>query len=177
MWECAASSNWEAAEQETAACFEAMDKVPALQVVNHRFARRDPTAEQLADEALADEDEVDQLRLRVAKTKPCRELRVAAVQQYHPLLEPAYRILYYKADQVFGYLIQQLVTFGEANRLAQQSLEEFVGRQQAYFAASEGERRTMSEDWDEALQRSHSNPPPDRVPASCEWADIVLLCQ
>lgn len=166
-----------AAESEIAACFEAMDKDPALQTVNRKFARRVPTAEQLADASVPTDAETDDLRLRVAKTRPCRELRLSAVQKHQALLEPAYRILYYKADQLFGYLIHQLITYGEANRLASASLQEFQGRQRVFSEASETERRSLSEAWEEALQRSHSNPPPYKTPAKCEWADTVLECQ
>lgn len=176
--ECAASAgSMTAAEKEIAACFEAMDKDPALQTVNRKFARRAPTAEQLADASVPTDAEADDLRQRVAKTRPCRELRLAAVQKHQPLLEPAYRILYYKADQVFAYLIQQLIAYGEANRLASASLQEFQGRQKAFLQASEAERHALSETWEEALQRSHSNPPPYKTPAKCEWADTVLECQ
>jgi hypothetical protein len=176
-WECAADADWDSADREIAACFDAMDQDPALQTVNQRFARRTPTAAQLADTAVSSQEEADQLRLRVAKTRPCRDLRLAAVQRFHPLLEPAYRILYYKADQVFGYLANQLITYGEANRLAQASLQEFLSRQRAYLDATPNERRRLSEEWDELLQRSHSNPPPDNAPAKCEWVGTILECQ
>ena len=109
-------SAWKADDANVAGCFAAMDRAPELQAVNAKFARRDPTPAQLADASTATEAEADMLRLRVKKTKPCRELRLSAVRASYPLLEPAYKTLYYQADQVFEYLTEGWITFGEANR-------------------------------------------------------------
>src|SRR5205085_7974111 len=80
----------DADEAAIQACFAAMDRAPELQPVNTKFARRDPSADQLADTSVASEAEADLLRQRVAKTKPCRELRLKSVRAHEPLLEPAY---------------------------------------------------------------------------------------
>jgi hypothetical protein len=173
----ASPASWEEAEAQIAACFTAMDRDPALAVVNAKFARRDPTAAQLADRSLATTDEAEALRLRIRKTRPCRELRLAAVRAFHPLLEPAYTALYYQADQVFAYLIDRSLTYGSANRLAAESLALFQERSRAYFEGSETERRAVSETWGEQLQRAHSNPPPPAGDNDCRWVELNLVCQ
>jgi hypothetical protein len=177
-WPAQASpASWDDAEKQIAACFAAMDRDPALALVNAKFARRNPTAAQLADRTLATDDEADALRLRVRKTRPCREMRLAAVRAFHPLLEPAYTALYYQADQVFAYLIDRLLTYGSANRFAAESLALFQQRSRAYFAADEGARRSLSETWSEQLQRAHSNPPPPEGDNACGWVELNLECR
>lgn len=174
----AASDGWVLESTKVAACFEEMDRDPALAVVNAKFARREPSAAQLADPSFVNETEAAALRLRVEKTKPCRALRLAAVHAHHPLLKPAYTTLYYQADQVFLYLRDGYVTYGEANRLAFEALTAFKAREEAYFAAkSDGARRTLSTEWSETLQRAHSNPPPSNGPVKCEWEELNLSCR
>ena len=170
-------SAWKADEQNIAGCFAAMDRLPELQAINGKFARRDPTPAQLADVSVASDAEAELLRLRIKKTRPCRNLRLSAVQTSYPLLEPAYKTLYYQADQVFEYLIEGWITFGEANRLSRESLVVFEARQRSFLALkSEKRRRKLSVRWDEALQRSHSNPPPSQGPVTCHWAATNLAC-
>jgi hypothetical protein len=60
-----------------------------------------PMAAQLADPTFASEDEAAALRLRAAKTRPCRALRLEALARHHPALEAAYAALHYQTDQVF----------------------------------------------------------------------------
>ena len=96
--------DWHNAEAGIAACFKAMDEDPGLAQVNAKYARRDPTPSQLSDRAIPSDAESAALRRRVEVTGPCRTLRLAAVRDNHPLLEPAYTALYYQADQVFSYL-------------------------------------------------------------------------
>lgn len=164
-------------EAAIAACFEAMDRAPELQSVNKKFARRNPTAEQLADASVASELEADMLRLRIVKTRPCRELRLDAVRRHDPLLEPAYKTLYYQADQVFEYLSEDWINFGEANRLSRLALVAFEARQSAYrAAASDAARRELSQAWSEQLQRAHANPPPDGL-VTCAWEEDNLACR
>ncbi|MEQ1865005.1 MAG: hypothetical protein ABL996_10165 [Micropepsaceae bacterium] len=172
-----ANSTWKADDEKIAACFASMDRMPELQPINTKFARRDPTADQLADRSIATDAESSLLRLRVEKTRPCRELRLAAVRKSFPLLEPAYKTLYYQTDQVFEYLTNGWITFGEANRLSSKALAEFSARQKAFFdAKSEKRRQELSIDWDESLQRSHSNPPPARGTVNCLWVSTNLAC-
>jgi len=164
-------------EAAIAACFATMDRAPELQPVNKKFARRDPSADQLADTSVASEAEADLLRLRVAKTKPCRELRLNAIRAHEPLLEAAYATLYYQADQVFEYLMQGWISFGEANRLSRLALLAFEARQNAYRSAgSDSARLTLSASWSEVLQRAHSNPPPGGL-VICAWEDVNLACR
>lgn len=172
----AQQTGWTVAEEQVAACFTAMDREPALAVVNAKFVRRNPKEAQLADPVAATEQESAALRERVRKTRPCRELRLAAVRSFHPHLEPAYATLYYQADQVFAYLIDGWISFGTANRLSEESLSLFEARSKAYFAADEAERQALANVWDETLQRAHSNPPPDRLRSSCEWQDLNIVC-
>jgi hypothetical protein len=169
------AASWDEAEAEIVACFQAIDRDPALAVVNGKFARRNPSAAQLADKSFADEREGAALRLRVQKTRPCRELRLSAVKTYHPLLEPAYATLYYQADQVFGYLQQGAISYGAANRLSAEALELFQARERAYFAASADERAALANVWAEELQRGHSNPPPPPA-QSCSWQGLNIAC-
>lgn len=171
----AEAATWPEAEKEIAACFQAMDGDPALTVVNARFARRSPSAAQLADERFADEGEAAALRLRVRKTRPCRELRLAAVKAHHPLLGPAYATLYYQADQVFDYLQQGAISYGAANRLSAEALALFQARERAYFAATRVERVALAESWGDELQRGHSNPPPPPSRA-CSWQGLNIVC-
>lgn len=165
-----------AAYGEVAKCFAAMDAEPALAVVNAKFARARPSAAQLADASFATDAQSDALRLRVAKTRPCRELRLDALARFDPLLVPAYRILYYQADQVFDYLINQRISYGVANTLARDAMNAFALRDHAYMAAAgEEERRALSTAWVEELQRAHSNPPQTRA-QSCKWVDVNVEC-
>lgn len=173
----ASGGTWDQAEAEIAECFSAMDADPALSVVNAKFARRNPTQAQLADAAVPSEGEAEALRLRVKKTRPCRGLRLAAVNTYHPTLEPAYATLYYQTDQVFDYLQQRTITYGTANRLSAESLDLFRARERAYFAAPEAERAALADVWRDQLQRGHSNPPPYDPQAKCAWSDLNIACQ
>ncbi|MBP6014410.1 MAG: hypothetical protein KBA31_19435 [Alphaproteobacteria bacterium] len=174
----ALAGTWAEDDAAVMACFAAMDREPALAVVNPRFARRDPTAAQLADAGMPSEAEAAALRLRVQKTRPCREKRLAAVRAHHLLLEPAYATLYYQSDQVFDYLTQDFVTYGTANHLARDALVAFRAREAAYFGArDEVERAALSEGWSEALQRAHSYPPPDSGPRSCAWQGPNIVCE
>lgn len=170
---------WQDDDAKVVACFEAMDREPALQVVNAKFARRNPTAAQLADRSFASAVEAGALRLRVAKTRPCRALRLAAVRAYHPLLEPAYTALYYQADQVFEYLTQGYISYGAANGLAAASLADFQRRSQDYSqAADDDQRRSLSQTWLDALQRAHSEPPPSAPhPVTCRWRELNIACE
>lgn len=170
------AATWAEAEAEIAACFQTMDRDPALAVVNAKFARRDPTALQLADESFVTEDEAAALRLRMRKTRPCRELRLAAVRAHHPSLEPAYATLYYQADQVFDYLQQGAISYGAANRLSAEALDLFRARERAYLAASADERIALADVWNDELQRGHSNPPPPPG-FRCAWADLNIVCR
>jgi hypothetical protein len=171
----AEAATWPDAEKEIAACFQTMDRDPALAVVNAKFARRSPSAAQLADARFADEGEAAALRLRVRKTRPCRELRLAAVKSHHPLLEPAYATLYYQADQVFDYLQQGAISYGAANRLSAEALALFQARERAYFAATGVERGALADRWRDELQRGHSNPPPPPSHA-CSWQGLNIVC-
>jgi hypothetical protein len=173
----ASDADWEKAEAEIAACFAGMDADPALAVVNAKFARRNPTPAQLADTAVPSEGEAEALRLRIKKTRPCRGLRLAAVNAHHPMLEPAYATLYYQADQVFGYLHQRTITYGTANRLSAESLDQFRARERSYFAASQAERSALADAWRDQLQRGHSNPPPYDPQAKCAWSDLNIACE
>lgn len=174
----AQASTWEEDEKAIAACFAAMDRDPALAVVNAKFARRDPTLAQRTDKSVATPAEAEALRARAAKTRPCRELRLDAVRRHHPHLEPAYAILYYQTDQVFQYLREGLVTYGTANTLSADAFAEFKVRETAYFAApDEAQRSTRANEWSEELQRAHSNPPPWNVPAACAWEELNIACR
>ena len=119
------------------------------------------------------------MRLRVAKARPCRELRLGAVKAHRPLLGPAYTTLYYQADQVFAYLTQGWISYGEANRLSKESLAAFEQRAQAYSqAADDDQRRSLAQTWLDALQRAHSEPPPSaphRV--TCQWRALNIACE
>ena len=170
-----ASATWETAEAEIARCFEAMDNDPALKAVNAKYARRNPTQAQLGDPAFATEIEAAALRLRIAKTRPCREMRLEAVAKFRPLLEPSYRILYYQADQVILYLVDGLISYGMANKLAQESFRAFERRGEALAKADDA--AALSNAWLEQLQRAHSNPPPDRPVKSCRWEELNLACE
>ena len=172
-----APSSQDGDEAAIASCFAAMDRAPELQPVNKTFARRNPTAEQLADTSVASEAEADLLRLRIAETRPCRDLRLKTVRTHEPLLEPAYTTLYYQADQVFEYLSEGWISFGEANRLSRLALVAFEARLSAYRAAMSGSaRRALSASWTDMLQRAHSNPPPDGL-VTCAWEDVNLACR
>lgn len=172
----AAAATWQDEEKKVAACFVAMDAAPELQVVNAKFARRDPTPAQLSDRTIASEGEATALRLRIAKTRPCRELRLAAVDTHHPLLKPAYETLYYQADQVFDYLQQRAIPYGIANRLSAEALDLFRARERTYPAAPEDERRVLADLWLEQLQQGHSYPPPQQ-PQSCAWQALNIVCE
>ncbi len=172
-----ATDGRDADEAAIGACFEAMDRAPELQPVNRKFARRNPSAAQLADESVATEAEADLLRHRIVKTRPCRDLRLNSVRAHEPLLEPAYTTLYYQADQVFEDLSEGWISFGEANRLSRLALAAFETRQSAYrAAASDSARGALSASWSDMLQRAHSNPPPDGL-VTCAWEDVNLACR
>lgn len=170
------AATWARDDAAVAACFAAMDADPALARVNAKFARRDPTPAQLADTTVATEAEADELRLRIAKTRPCRDMRLAAVHAHRRSLEPAYKTLYYQSDQVFDYLTQGFITYGTANRLAAQALAAFKTREAAYLKSNRAKRIARAAAWEEALQRAHSNPPPDGGPRDCSWEALNLTC-
>jgi hypothetical protein len=169
------AETWDAAEADIARCFDAMDRDPALGRVNAKYARRNPTEAQLADPSFVSEAEAAALRLRVAKTRSCRDVRLDAVARFRPLLDPSYRILYYQADQVMSYLTEGLIGYGLANRLALESFRAFEARGDAF--AKTADQAALSETWAEMLQRAHSNPPPDRPVKSCHWEDLNLACE
>jgi hypothetical protein len=171
----AQAATWEAAESEIARCFTTMDEDPALARVNAKYARRNPTEAQLADPTFVGEADAVALRLRVAKTRPCRDLRLDAVAKFRPLLDPSYRVLYYQADQVMSYLTEGWISYGLANRLALESFRAFEARGDAF--AKTADQAALSETWAEALQRAHSNPPPDRPVKTCRWEDLNLACE
>lgn len=169
-------SNAGEAEASVKKCFADMDAEPALAVVNAKFARAKPSAAQLSDPHFASDTEADALRLRIEKTARCRELRLMMLEVFYPLKRPAYRILYYQADQVFDYLINQRINYGVANTLARDAMNAFALRDHAYMAAAgEDERRALSTAWAEELQRAHSNPPQTRA-KSCKWVDVNVEC-
>lgn len=169
-------NSWRSTQAKVAVCFDAMDRDPALAVVNARFARQPPTPAQLLDKTVPGEEEAEALRLRVKTTRPCRELRLAAVQAHHPDLEPAYRTLYYQADQVFDYLQQRAIDYGTANRLSASALAAFRQREKSYFDRSPVERAELAQEWSDGLARGHSNPPPPSPDLVCEWDDLNILC-
>lgn len=171
----ARAQSWSEAEAAIAACFQAMDRDPALAAVNAKFARRDPTPAQLGDPTVPSEAEAEALRLRAQKTKPCRALRIGAVEAHHPLLKPAYVALYYQTDQVFSYLEARAIAYGAANRLAAAAFALFKAREAAYFAADARERAKLSAVWDDELQRAHSNPPPP-LGLTCAWPGLNIEC-
>jgi hypothetical protein len=174
----AQAGTWEEEEKTIAACFAAMDRDPALAVVNAKFARRDPTPVQRTDTSVVTQAEAEALRARAAKTRPCRELRLDAVRRHHPHIEPAYAILYYQTDQVFQYLREGLVTYGTANALSADAFAKFKARETAYFAApDETQRSALANGWSEELQRAHSNPPPWNAPAACAWEGLNIACR
>lgn len=174
----ATAATWEEAEAKIADCFTSMDQDPALSLVNAKFARRDPTPAQIADQSFASAEEADALRLRVRKTRPCRTLRLEAVAAHHPLLEPAYATLYYQADQVLEYLTNGWMSYGNANRLSHDALVMFRARGELYQRTpSDGERRALSQAWSEYLQLAHSNPPPDGRRAKCKWQALNIFCE
>ena len=171
------ASSWVEEDAAVKSCFAAMDRDPLLQNVNAKFARREPSPGQLADASVPTAEEQDQLRLRIRKTRPCREMRLAAVQIHRPALKPAYAILYYQSDQVFDYLGQRFISYGTANRLAGEALNAFRQRELAYLSATDdGARRALAAAWEESLQRAHSYPPPDSGPRVCGWADLNVVC-
>ncbi len=175
----ATQAPWQEDDRKIVACFAAMDADPTLAVVNAKFARRGPTPAQLADRSYVSDEEADALRLRVRTTRPCRDLRLAAVKAHHPLLEPAYTTLYYQADQVFEYLTEGWISYGAANGLAQESLAAFKVRSQDYFkAASDTQRWVLAQTWLDALQRAHSEPPPSAPrPVTCRWRELNIACE
>jgi hypothetical protein len=167
---------WAQADASISACFKAMDEAPQLARVNAKFARHDPTPAQLADRAVPTDAEAAELRLRVERTGPCRAMRLAAVRDNRPLLEPAYAVLYYQADQVFSYLQQQAISYGTANQLSAQSLESFRKRERDYAAASNAERTVAANALREQLQAGHSAPPPTPQ-LRCAWDGLNVDCK
>ena len=167
---------WIKADASIAACFKAMDDNPLLAGVNAKFARHDPTPEQLADRAIPTDTEAAELRLRVERTAPCRAMRLAAVRDNRPLLEPAYAVLYYQADQVFSYLQQQAISYGTANQLSAQSLESFRRRERDYAAATNADRAAAAEALRDQLQAGHSAPPPT-PDLRCVWDGLNVACK
>ncbi len=171
----ACASTWTEDEADIAACFRRMDLTPELATVNAKFPRRDPTAAQLADGMFASADDAVALRLRAVKTRPCRALRLAAVERHHPPLAPAYQALYYQTDQLFDYLQQGAIAYGMANRLAAEAFAQFKAREAAYFTADARARDALARDWRDELERAHSNPPQPRSRA-CAWLELNIVC-
>lgn len=172
------AGTWEEDDAAIAACFAAMDRDSALAVVNAKFARGKPSAAQLGDRALPSEAEAEALRTRIVKTRPCRTMRLDAVRAHHPLLEGAYTILYYQADQVFADLSQRAISYGIANTLAAAALDQFETRRAAYFAGDATARETLAAEWRTAIERAHSDPPPSAAYRdNCRWREINVVCE
>lgn len=169
-------ASWQATQAKVAACFEAMDRDPALAIVNAKFARQSPTLLQLLDRSVPSEEEAEALRLRVKTTRPCREMRLAAVQAHKPDLEAAYRTLYYQADQVFDYLQQRAIDYGTANRLSAAALTKFRQREQLNTDGTPAQRAKLAQEWSDDLARGHSNPPPPSPDLICDWDGLNIMC-
>jgi len=168
---------WKAADARIAACFEAADNDPRLAVVNGKYPRRDPSAAQLADTSVMTDQEADQLKVRIDQVARCRGMRIEAVGRIYPSLLASYGILYFQADQLYEYLTQKWITYGEANRLSKLSQARFRERESAYFAAAtEQERQTLASEWSAAMQGLRYDSPPERPPVTCDWVKAALLC-
>lgn len=72
---------------------------------------------------------------------------LAAVGGHHPALLHAHELRYFQTDLVYVKLIQRQITFGNANRLMNESYLEFWQRIVAYDRArSDAERRQQAEE-------------------------------
>jgi hypothetical protein len=146
---------WTEADTRIAACFSSVDKDSAIAIVNGKYPRRDPSLAQLNDKSVSTDKEADQLKVRMGMVARCRAMRIEAVSRFYPSLMPSYRILYFQADQLFEYLRQKWITYGEANRLSKLSQSQFRDRESAYFSLSiEQDRLALSKSWSNMLGMS-----------------------
>lgn len=171
-------SDWNDDAQKTRECLAEVDRAQELQALNSRLVRRDPTLAQLADEGIPTDLDAQAVRLRAEREKPCRALTLEAVRRHRPPLMSAYNIRFFQMDIVYVQLLQRRITFGNANRLMQESHLSFAERESQYLRArSEAERQALAESLDGiAKQMQSSPPPPGAGRLTCRWVGPTLYC-
>lgn len=164
------------AASSASVCYQAIDDAARFRSVTAKFPRARSTSAQLAIASVPSDEEAESLRALSRETKVCRDEEIAEVEGRNPLLEPAYRIVYYQRDQVADYLQQGAITYGTANRLNGEARAAFDARVKSHRIAGSDKRAELAELWREQLQRGHSNPPqePSRV---CAWEELNILCE
>ncbi len=174
-----ALADWPSESRRAEECTIAVDRDTRLQSLNVRLARRDPTLQQLADEGLASEADARSVALRQDLELPCRNIVLSALREFHPHLVSAYQLRYLQSDMVYVKLLQRRITFGNANRLLQESWIELARRQEQYNRArNEEERRAIADSLNQISQQARTPPPP--YPSSgrltCRWVGPTLYC-
>jgi hypothetical protein len=171
-------SSWSEDRDRASACFDSVASGPDVLPLSGKLARRDPTLVQLADENLPSDEDVRALTLRSQKERRCQEMMLSAVREHHSWFESAYQIRFFQVDLVYVQLLKKRITFGNANRLLQESYLEFSAREDQYFQArSDEQRRVLAESMRDLSRQAQSSPPPSGTGRmTCRWIGPTLYC-
>lgn len=174
-----AFAGWEADRDSAYACFDAVRADPQYKIIVAKLVRANPTLDQLADETVPTDSEAGAIRSRAQRDLACRQMELAAVRKYHPFLTTAYEIRHFQIDLVHVQLIQRRISYGNANRLLQESHLEYRGREERYVQArNDAERRAIADVFarDATRTRSESRIPQGASRITCRWIGSTLYC-
>jgi hypothetical protein len=171
-------SSWAEMRDSANACFDAIDDQAEFRALNLKLPPGKPTIDNLADESLPNDSELGALRNRASLAASCREKMLSAMREHHPYLLPALELRYFQVDLVYVQLMQRRITFGNANRLIEQSYLEFAAREAEYDRARNDEqRRALADSMRDLSRQAQSSPPPSGTGRmTCRWIGPTLYC-
>lgn len=175
----ALAGTWQEESGNALTCYDNVSRDAQLLPLRSKLAPGRPTLQQLADETLPTREEVSLIRLRAERLEVCRNLMLAAAKKHHPYLAPALELRDFKLKLVYVQLMQQRITYGNANRLLHEAWLEFQAAQADYDRAqTDAQRRAVGENLDRLARNAQSSQP--RLPASgrmtCRWVGPTLYC-
>jgi hypothetical protein len=171
-------SSWEDDRDKASSCFDSVYYAPEFREISDKLPIANPTLQQLSDESVPTESEAQKIRDRVDRARRCRELMMSAIREHHPYLLSAIELRYFQADIVYVQLLQRRITFGNANRLLQESWLQLREREDRYDQArSEEQRRALAESMRDLSRQAQSSPPPAGTGRmTCRWIGPTLYC-
>jgi hypothetical protein len=171
-------SSWERDRDSAISCFQSVNQDPAFQPIFRKLPPSDPSLDQLSDASLPTAREIQLIRVVADRKLPCRNLQLTAVEKHHRWLKAAVELRYFQIDLVYVQLFQGRVTFGNANKLLQESNLEFKAREEQYFQArSDEQRRALAESMRDLSRQAQSSPPPSGSGRmTCRWIGPTLYC-
>lgn len=140
-------SGWDEGMKKANDCIDKAAADPAYAPLFAKLAVvRTATLSDLANEAYATPADGELIKAFSDACRPCRGIRMATVQKYHPYLQTGWELAYYKTDLVLLDLVQRKATYGVANQRMREIDLELMAHFDAYNkAASEEEQRNLSE--------------------------------